>query len=225
MFPLRDVNPRRSFPIIVVLIIIFNTWVFFQYSGLPEKRIERLFQVLGIVPAHLNLFSLITHQFLHGGLLHLISNMWALWIFGDNIEDRMGHSRFFIFYILCGVCAGIIHTITQLGSEVPCVGASGAISGVLGAYMLLYPGARLLCLIPIIFYPYFVEMPAFLFGGIWFILQLLNGFIVMASKEDVAGVAWWAHIGGFFAGIFLSGFFIEKDIPPEETTHEDEMDL
>jgi len=216
MFPLRDVNPRRGFPVVVVLIIIFNTIVFFQYFDLPEKKVESIFQIFGIVPAHIRLITLITHQFLHGGLLHLISNMWALWIFGDNIEDRLGHLRFLLFYILCGVFAGTIHTITQPGSEVPCVGASGAISGILGAYLILYPGARILCVIPIIIYPYFVEMPALLFGGIWFILQLLNGLVVMANSEDVAGVAWWAHIGGFFTGIFLLPFFY-KQKPPHES--------
>ncbi len=213
MFPLRDVNPRRSFPVVVVLLIIFNTLIFIQYFDLPESRIERIFFSLGIVPANFRFISLITYQFLHGGLLHLISNMWALWIFGDNIEDRLGHSRFLFFYILCGIFAGIIHAITQPGSKIPCVGASGAISGVMGAYLVLYPGARVLCLIPIIIYPYFTEMPAILFGGIWFILQLLNGFVVMASQEDVAGVAWWAHIGGFFGGILLLPFFIKRQPP------------
>lgn len=215
MFPLRDVNPRQGFPVVVVLIIIFNTIIFFQYFDLPEKRVEWIFQVFGIVPAHIQLITLVTYQFLHGGLLHLISNMWALWIFGDNIEDRLGHFRFFLFYILCGIFAGIIHAITQPGSKVPCVGASGAISGIIGAYLILYPGARILCLIPIIIYPYFVEMPALLFGSFWFILQLINGLIVMASSEDVAGVAWWAHIGGFFTGIFLLFFFVKQKSPPE----------
>lgn len=213
MFPLRDVNPRRGFPVVVVLIIIINTFVFFQYFDLPEKRVERIFLFFGIVPAHLRFITLITHQFFHGGLFHLISNMWALWIFGDNIEDRLGHLRFLFFFILCGIFAGIIHAITQPGSEIPCVGASGSISGLLGAYLVLYPGARILCLIPIIIYPYFVEMPALLFGGIWFILQLLNGLVVMASSEDVAGVAWWAHIGGFFAGIFLLPSFYKQEPP------------
>lgn len=223
MFPLRDVNPRRGFPIVVVLIIIFNTIIFFQYFDLPERKVEQIFQILGIVPAHINLISLITYQFLHGGLFHLISNMWALWIFGDNVEDRMGHIRFLIFYILCGILAGLIHTITQVGSEVPCVGASGAISGVLGAYLVLYPGARILCVIPIVIYPFFTEIPALIFGGVWFILQLLNGLVVTASEKDVAGVAWWAHIGGFFAGIFLLSYFLPKIPPTEENM--DEMDI
>ncbi len=223
MFPLRDVNPRRGFPFVVVLIIIFNTIIFLQYFDLPEEKVKWLFQIFGIVPAHISLLPLITHQFLHGGLFHLISNMWALWIFGDNVEDRMGHLRFLIFYILCGALAGLFHTITQIGSEVPCIGASGAISGVLGAYLVLYPGARILCVIPIVIYPFFTEIPAFIFGGVWFILQLLNGLVVMASKEDVAGVAWWAHIGGFFVGIFFLSSFLPKSPPPEENI--DEMDV
>jgi len=210
MIPIRDINPSRTVPIVVLLLIILNTVVFFSYFDLPEKQIESIVYSYGIVPAHFRWLSLITHQFLHGGLLHLISNMWALWIFGDNIEDRIGHRRFLLFYLLCGISAGLVHTLTQPDSNMPCVGASGAISGVLGAYLVLYPTARILCIIPIIIYPYFTEMPALLFGFIWLISQLFNGLVIMAGdNKDVAGIAWWAHLGGFFAGIFLLPFFLK----------------
>ncbi len=221
MLPIRDINPSRTVPVVVILLIILNTFIFFQYSGLPEKEIERIFFYFGIVPAHFRWLTLITHQFMHGGLLHLISNMWALWIFGDNIEDRFGHKRFLIFYLLCGVSAGLVHTLTQPNSNMPCVGASGAISGVLGAYLALYPKAHILCIIPIIIYPYFVEMPALLFGFIWFTSQLFNGLVVMASdNRDVAGIAWWAHLGGFFAGIFLLPLFLKGEYR-EHTEHDE----
>ena len=210
MIPIRDINPSRTVPIVVLLLIILNTVVFFSYFDLPEKQIESIVYSYGIVPAHFRWLSLITHQFLHGGLLHLISNMWALWIFGDNIEDRIGHRRFLLFYLLCGISAGLVHTLTQPDSNMPCVGASGAISGVLGAYLVLYPTTRILCIIPIIIYPYFTEMPALLFGFIWLISQLFNGLVIMAGdNKDVAGIAWWAHLGGFFAGIFLLPFFLK----------------
>jgi len=194
--------------------------VFFLYFDLPEEKVEGIFQTFGIVPSQISLITLITYQFLHGGLLHLIFNMWALWIFGDNLEDRTGHRNFLFFYILCGIIAGLINTIIQAGSEIPCVGASGSISGVLGAYLVLYPGARILCFFPIFF---FIEIPALFFGGIWFIFQLLNGLFVVANEGDSAGVAWWAHIGGFVAGIFLIFYFLPKNLPPEE--NRDDVDI
>ncbi len=223
MIPLRDVNPRRGFPIIVIIIILFNLLVFLSYFDLPEERIEQIFNILGLVPARMSLLSLLTYQFLHGGIFHLISNMWALWIFGDNLEDRLGHLRFLIFYLLCGVMAGFIHTISLPESEIPCVGASGAISGVIGAYIILYPMAKILCFVPIFIFLYYTQMPAILFGGLWFILQLLNGLVIMASEEDVAGVAWWAHIGGFIGGIFLLRLFLKKEPPVSKST--DIMDV
>ncbi|HOK08469.1 MAG TPA: rhomboid family intramembrane serine protease [Candidatus Hydrogenedens sp.] len=218
MFPIRDYNPRKSTPIVVISLIAFNTFIYFQYFDFQEQKLLQLFSILGIVPAHFRFITLITHQFLHGGLLHLISNMWALWIFGDNIEDRIGHGRFLIFYLLCGISAGLIHTITQPSSTVPCVGASGAISGVIGSYLFLYPTARIWCVVPIIIYLYSITVPAIVFGIIWFLIQLMNGLIVMASNEDVAGVAWWAHIGGFIAGILLLPLFLKKEEPDESDT-------
>jgi membrane associated rhomboid family serine protease len=144
---------------------------------------------------------LILSIFLHGGMLHLGFNMLFLWIFGNNIEDVMGHGRFLLFYLVCGVSAGIIHVLTDLNSQIPTIGASGAIAGVMGAYIVLYPRARILTLVPLLFYFTFVELPAYLFLGVWFILQLL-------MSGGGGGVAWFAHIGGFIAGLFLVQRFV-----------------
>ena len=147
-------------------------------------------------------------MFLHGGWAHLISNMWALYIFGDNIEDRMGHWRYLFFYLISGVAAALTHILFQARSTVPVIGASGAISGVMGAYLVLYPGARVITLLPGLFFiPWFVEIPAFFFIGFWFISQLFNGLLSLAFTGPMAtygGVAWWAHVGGFIAGVLLA---------------------
>jgi membrane associated rhomboid family serine protease len=143
-------------------------------------------------------------MFLHGGFLHILGNMWFLHIFGDNIEDRLGHFRYLIFYLLSGLAAGLIHLLTNWDSKIPTIGASGAISGVMGAYLVLHPGARILTLIPIFFFFQFVEIPAFIFLGFWLFFQLISaGF----TPKGVGGVAWWAHIGGFIAGLILVKVF------------------
>jgi len=139
-------------------------------------------------------------MFLHGGFLHILGNMWFLYIFGDNIEDRLGHLRYLIFYLLTGIAAGLVHLLTNWNSKIPTIGASGAISGVMGAYLILYPRARVLTLIPIFLFFQFVEIPAFLFLGYWFLLQLFSAGL---TRGDVGGVAWWAHIGGFVTGIIF----------------------
>lgn len=151
-------------------------------------------------------------MFLHGGILHLVSNMWMLWIFGDNIEDSMGHSRYLMFYLLCGTVSVLAQALANPTSTVPLVGASGAISGVLGAYFLLYPRARILTLVPLFIFFYMVELPAFIFLGLWMLLQVLQGYAyLMAAKGAAAGgVAWWAHVGGFAAGVLLIKIFKEK---------------
>jgi hypothetical protein len=144
------------------------------------------------------LLSLFTFMFLHGGFMHLIGNMWSLYIFGDNVEDRLGSARYIVFYLLCGLASGMTHLLFNLHSNIPTIGASGAIAGVMGAYFILYPGSRILTLIPIIIIPWFVEIPAFFFLGIWFLLQFLNA---AGSSGQAGGIAWWAHIGGFIFGI------------------------
>jgi membrane associated rhomboid family serine protease len=216
MIPIRDAIRSKNFPVVNFLIIAINVIVFlWQLAQGP--RLNQAFFLFGIVPirysdpevsAHFTAFRqllpFVTFLFLHGGFLHILGNMWFLYIFGDNIEDRLGHIRYLLFYILCGVASGVIHLFTNWGSKLPTIGASGAISGVMGAYLLLYPRSRILTLIPIFFFFQFVELPAFVFIGFWFFLQIISaGF----TPRDVGGVAWWAHIGGFISGLVLVKIF------------------
>jgi len=155
----------------------------------------------------------LTSMFLHGGWMHLIGNMWYLWIFGDNIEDRLGHLSFFFFYILCGLGAGLVHTILNAGSTVPSLGASGAIAGVLGAYVVSYPFARVLTLVPLFIFTQIIEIPALIVLGFWFVMQFLEGAASLASAAGTAGgVAWWAHVGGFVIGILLLNVFPRQPV-------------
>jgi hypothetical protein len=151
------------------------------------------------------LFSLLSFMFLHGGFWHLLGNMWSLYIFGDNIEDRLGPFRYLVFYLLCGLLSGFTHLIFNLHSNIPTIGASGAIAGVMGAYLILYPNAKILTLIPIIFIPWFVEIPAFFFLGLWFVIQFISA---TGSHGGAGGIAWWAHIGGFIFGIVCLKVFL-----------------
>jgi len=160
------------------------------------------------ISAHFTTFQqflpFLTSMFLHGGFLHILGNMWFLYIFGDNIEDGLGHIRYLIFYIFCGVAAGLVHLLTNWNSKIPTIGASGAISGVMGAYLLLYPRARILTLIPIFLFFKFVELPAFIFLGYWLLLQLFSASL---TPRNVGGIAFWAHIGGFVAGLIFLKIF------------------
>lgn len=234
MIPIRDIVPRRDIPVVTWLLIGVNVVIFAYEAGMPASRLEALFYTRGIVPARftdagwadrvgltrLDFTPFLSHMYLHGGLLHLVSNMWILWIFGDNVEDRMGKSKFFLFYTLCGVAAGFTHFVTGPGSRVPVVGASGAIAGVLGAYLFLYPLARVLCVIPIFIFPFFFEVPAFLFILVWFWIQFYSGTLALLETA-VGGVAWWAHIGGFVAGVgFHRGFLSKRRPPPPPTWRE-----
>ncbi len=155
----------------------------------------------------------LTSMFLHGGWLHVIGNMWYLRIFGDNIEDRLGHFTFLLFYLLCGIGAGVVHTIINVNSTVPSVGASGAIAGVLGAYVVSYPFARVQTLVPIFIFIQVIEIPALIVLGFWFVMQFFNGTASLAATNvrDSGGVAWWAHVGGFVIGILLIGLFPRRD--------------
>jgi membrane associated rhomboid family serine protease len=226
VIPLKDSVPSRSVPVVTRALILVNVVVFFFELALPKEAVEQLFYLFGIVsarfthpawaasvgfPAH-DYWPLLTHQFLHGGWLHIIGNMWTLWIFGDNVEDRMGPVRFAIFYLTCGLLAGLAHVFTQPDSTVPTVGASGAISGVLGAYLVLFPTARLIVLLPILFFPFFFELPAVLYLGLWFFGQLFSGTLTLASPERVGGIAWWAHVGGFVGGMLLCPFFVHRRV-------------
>jgi len=224
MIPFRDNIPSRRYPLITLLIIIVNVLVFLYQLSLPAQALQQFVSLYGVVPAKLQLTgqypvqvlgmtfaALFVSMFLHAGWFHLIGNMWYLWIFGDNVEDRMGHFRFLLFYLLCGVAASSAHVAFNLNSRVPSIGASGAIAGVLGAYLLSYPFARVLTLVPFLIIWPVVELPALLVLGSWFIVQLLNGSAAIAQTTETAGgVAWWAHIGGFVAGMILLAVFAQK---------------
>jgi membrane associated rhomboid family serine protease len=212
MIPLRDTIRSRTYPLVTYLIIGLNVLVYFRQAALGPDQL-RFVATYGLIPARFthpalidyfgwggNLLSLVTFMFLHGGFWHLLGNMWSLYIFGDNIEDRLGPLRYLCFYLLAGSLSGLVHLVLHPNSQIPTVGASGAIAGVMGAYFVLYPRSRILTLIPIFIFPWLVEIPAFVFLGIWFVLQFLG-----AAGADAAsgGIAWWAHVGGFAAGIVL----------------------
>ena len=216
MIPFRDNIPSRSFPIVTVVVILVNVVVFFQ-ELLLGRQLAAFIQSYGLVPlrwvdsvftldpaALPNMVTLFSAMFLHGGWLHLIGNMWYLWIFGDNVEDYLGHLPYLVFYLTCGLLGNLAHVLFNWSSTVPSIGASGAIAGVLGAYLLLFPGARVLTLVPLfIFWP-IIELPAVLLLGFWFLEQFLSGFSSFAlTPQGGGGVAWFAHIGGFLAGMIL----------------------
>ena len=217
MFPIRDTIPHRETPFVVYFLIALNAFVFIIELSLPPIERHLFFYHFGLIPLKItqngwDFYSLFTNMFLHGGWFHIICNMWALWIFGDNVEDRMGHLRFFIFYILCGLIANIVHYYFNQLSPVPVIGASGAIAGVMGAYMIMFPTSRIITLIPIFFIPFFFEIPAVVFLLFWFLFQVIAGTFTKAfMPPNVGGIAWWAHIGGFVAGMILHKFFIKKD--------------
>src|SRR5687768_15588025 len=203
MIPLRDVIPSRTTPLVTIGLIVLNALVFFYQLGLGEA-VERFVLSFGLVPATFSWIDVLTSMFLHGGLLHFGGNMLYLWIFGDNVEDRMGHGRFLVFYLLCGMAAALAQTAMVPDSIIPMVGASGAIAGITGAYLVLYPRSRIVTLLPIFFFIQLVEVPAVFFLGIWFLIQFVSGIGSIASAaggEPAGGVAFWAHIAGFVAGV------------------------
>jgi len=214
MFPLRDTVQARSLPLMNWALIAVNVLIFVLLLSGP--RAELWITRYGMVPAQIfstptAWLTVVTSMFLHGGLFHLISNMWALYIFGDNVEDRMGPTRFLFFYLLCGAAAAVVHILMNPNSTIPTVGASGAISGVMGAYLVLFPYSRVITLIPFFFFPYFFEVPALFFIGLWFGGQLVNALLTSAlAPPDIGGVAWWAHVGGFVAGIVLVRLFVVR---------------
>jgi membrane associated rhomboid family serine protease len=202
VIPLRDVIPSRTTPLVTIGLIVVNAVVFLYQFSLGESG-QLFVETYGLVPAEFSWVSVFTSMFMHGGLLHFGSNMLFLWIFGDNVEDRMGHGRFVVFYLICGVAAALAQTLTDPSSPIPMVGASGAIAGVMGAYFVLYPRSRILTLVPIFFFIQLIEVPAILFLGLWFLMQFLQGVgsIAQATGEPGGGVAFWAHIAGFAAGL------------------------
>ena len=207
MIPLRDVIPSRTTPYITVTIIVVNALVFVFELQLPLTDRVRFIEVYGIVPASVGSLSLLTSMFLHGGWLHFLGNMLYLWIFGDNVEDRVGHGRFIVFYLTCGLAATLAQVVSNPTSVVPIVGASGAIAGVMGAYFVLFPRSRVLTLLPLFIFWELIEVPAILFLGFWFLLQLLSGVGSVGAGQDLSGIAFWAHIAGFATGAVAIFFF------------------
>jgi len=216
MIPIRDAIRSKNFPAVNVFLIGLNI-IAFLWELLQGPNLKEVFYLYGMVPlrysnpelaAHFTSFQqyfpFLTSMFLHGGFLHIIMNMWFLYIFGDNIEDRLGHIRYLVFYLFCGVAAGLVHLFTNWNSNIPTIGASGAISGVMGAYLLLHPRSKILTLIPIFFFFQFVEIPAFIFLVFWLFMQL---FSASFTPKNVGGVAFWAHIGGFVAGLIFIKLF------------------
>ncbi len=216
MFPLRDDIPSYRPPVVTTAIVVACALVFVLEVLAGPTRSELVF-TWGLVPARVVgtfardpidlmgwLIPFFTSMFLHGGWFHVIGNLWFLWVFGDNVEDRFGHGRFLFFYVFCGVAAAIVQFLFDAGSRIPMVGASGAIAGVLGAYMIFYPRARVLTFIPIFFIPYLIRVPAVVFLGIWFVEQLLAGGMSLGRADGAGGVAWWAHLGGFACGALLA---------------------
>ena len=206
MIPLRDVIPSRTTPYITITIIALNAIAWLFEISLPHEALNEFLTVYGVVPAHFSAPTLITSMFLHGSWSHVIGNMWYLWIFGDNVEDRVGHGRFILFYLLCGMAAALGQVAVDPYSTLPTIGASGAIAGVMGAYFVLYPHSRVLTLIPWIFLQV-VELPAIVLLGFWFLMQLFSaGTIAMTTHSQGGGVAFAAHVMGFVAG--AGGVFV-----------------
>jgi len=199
MIPLRDVIPSRTTPVVTISLITLNVLVF-MYELSLGRALDAFMLRYGLVPAAFSWMNVFTSMFLHGSFMHVAGNMLYLWIFGDNVEDRLGHARFLVFYLLCGVAAALAQTISVPDSVVPMVGASGAIAGVMGAYFVLYPRSRIVTLIPLFFFFQVIEVPAIWFLGIWFVMQFLSG-VGSIGAAATGGIAFWAHVAGFVAGI------------------------
>jgi membrane associated rhomboid family serine protease len=216
MIPLRDNNPRRIVPIVTYSLIALNALAFFWQLSLGPNLERALFEI-AFIPARywlpgnwiFDLYTIGVSMFLHGSLMHIGSNMLYLFIFGDNIEDRLGHGRYLLFYLLCGLLATLAHAVFSPASRLPAIGASGAIAGVLGAYLILFPHARVMTLLPIFVFITVRELPAIVILGLWFVLQLFSGVgsLGVRDAQDMGGVAYFAHIGGFVSGMLLIALF------------------
>ena len=215
MIPLYDTIRTRRFPLINIMLILANGLAFFYELQLGSSGLKGFIFTWGLIPSHLFTdpskawITIFSAMFLHGGWLHILSNMWVLYIFGDNVEARMGSMRYLIFYLLSGVAAALLQAYLLPASQVPMIGASGAIAGVLGAYLILSPGARIASLVPIFFIFTIIEIPAFIFLLFWFVSQLFSGLFTIQGGS-ASGVAWWAHVGGFLFGVFMVFFFRKR---------------
>ena len=221
MFPIRDTVASHHRPWAVWGLVLVNALVFAGELLLSPPELARTFEQFGIVPRRFTepawaelaglsstYWPFVTHMFLHAGWLHFLGNVWTLWIFGDNVEDRMGSLRFLSFYLGCGIVAGSVQMLATSHSSIPSIGASGAIAGVMGAYFLLFPRARVITLVPLLFYPLFIEIPAVVYLGIWFWMQLFSGSLALARPDQAGGIAFLAHVGGFAAGFVLHRLFL-----------------
>ena len=213
MIPLRDVIPSRTTPYITITIIALNGLAWLFELSLPREVLTNFLTVYGVVPAYFAPATLITAMFLHGSWSHVLGNMWYLWIFGDNVEDRVGHGRFIIFYLLCGALASLGQVAVDPSSTLPTIGASGAIAGVMGAYFVLYPHSRVLTLIPWIFLQ-IVELPAIVLLGFWFVMQLSSAGAIAITSNGAGGVAFAAHVAGFVVGMGGVLIFRKRSLDP-----------
>lgn len=217
MIPLYDTLRSRRFPVVTWLLIILNTLAFLYEFQLSPAALEKFIRIWGLVPTRLIAYpesawdTIFTAMFLHGGWFHILSNMWFLLIFGDNIEDRLGAGRYLLFYLLSGVAAALMQVYILQTSSDPMIGASGAIAGVLGAYLISFPRARIASIVPIFFIFTIVEIPASIFLLFWFVSQLFSGWLLLEGSNG-SGVAWWAHIGGFLFGLLTVGLFARRRI-------------
>jgi len=209
MFPLSDVIPSRTRPVMTVSLIALNTLIFFYQGWLDDLSLRRLVYEFGVIPAALSYTDIVTSMFLHGDFLHFIGNMVFLWIFGDNVEDRVGHHGFLVFYLATGGAAALAQVFANPTSVVPMIGASGAIAGVMGAYFVLYPHSRVLTAVFLFVFLDVIEIPAIFFLGVWFLLQVLHASLAMGV--DGGGVAFWAHAGGFAAGLLIGVYLRARD--------------
>jgi membrane associated rhomboid family serine protease len=217
MIPLRDVIPSRTTHYITITIIALNAVAWLFEISLPHEALNEFLTIYGVVPAYFTWPTLVTSMFLHGGWFHVIGNMWYLWIFGDNVEDRVGHGGFIMFYLLCGVAAALGQVAVDPISTLPMIGASGAIAGVMGAYFVLYPRSRVLTLIPWIFLQ-IVELPAIVLLGFWFLMQLVSAGSIAMTASVGGGVAFAAHVIGFVAGVGAVFVFRQRRLDPWERT-------
>jgi len=215
MIPLYDTIRTRRFPLINIMLILANGLAFFYELQLGSNALKGFIFTWGLIPSHLFTdpskawITIFSAMFLHGGWFHILSNMWVLYIFGDNVEARMGSMRYLIFYLLSGIAAALLQAYLLPASQVPMIGASGAIAGVLGAYLILSPGARIASLVPIFFIFTIIEIPAFIFLLFWFVSQLFSGLFTIQGGS-ASGVGWWAHVGGFLFGVFMVFFFRKR---------------
>jgi membrane associated rhomboid family serine protease len=225
VIPIRNAVPTRYPPVITWMLIATNCLVFLFQDSLSRDELLLFLRQFALIPARyseafasgdtdlaaVDIVPFFTMMFLHGGWLHLILNMWTLWLFGPAIEDRLGHGRYLVFYLVCGLAASVAHVMFNPTSIVPALGASGAIAGILGCYMRLFPLARVVVVVPILFIPLFFEVYAYVFIGLWFLLQLLGSMAELLQPSSSGGVAWWAHVGGFVAGLILGPLLVRSE--------------